>query len=67
MAGFKQVALQDGTGSKVVVKPVVFDVPLSSEQKTVVARFTGRFVNSLQFSEEELKFIIGAAAGKSMP
>jgi hypothetical protein len=67
MAGLKQVVVQNGTGSKVLVKPVVFEVPLSSEQKTVVARFTGRFVNSIQFSEDELKFITGAAAGKSMP
>lgn len=38
---------------------VVLDIPLTGEQKAVIARFTGKNLNSLTLSSSELRIITG--------
>jgi len=47
---------------------VVLDIPLTAEQRSTIARFTGKNLNSLALSSSELRIITGMTmAGKVFP
>jgi hypothetical protein len=63
VTGFKQAILQGQTGN---FQPIILDVPLTAEQRQVVARYSTTPLDRLQLTEAELKFVVGDGSDKDL-
>lgn len=52
--------VREGSATRTVFRPVVLTLHLTPEQKSVVARYTGRQLDQLDLSSEDLLVVSGS-------